>query len=98
MTRGRPGLQWSDGAAGPVLAALASDEPQTWHDYAACREVDPDIFHPEKGESNRPAKQVCAGCFVREQCLDYALATDQEWGIWGGTSVHDRRRLKAAVA
>ena len=86
------------GAAGPVLAALATDKPGSWMDLAACKEVDPDIFHPEQGESNRPAKKICAGCFVSSQCLEYALATNQEFGIWGGTSEHDRRRIKEAAA
>ena len=98
MTRIRPGLQWSEGAAGPVLAALASDQTDDWRDYAACQEVDGEAFYPEKGESTRAAKKVCAGCFVREQCLAYALATNQDWGVWGGLSVRERRRLKRAAA
>lgn len=98
MTRIRPGLQWSDGAAGPVLEALASDEAQDWRDYAACAEADPEAWFPEKGGSTREAKRVCAGCFVRQQCLEYALASDQGFGVWGGKSERERRRLKAAAA
>ena len=60
----------------------------------ACAETDPEIFFPEKGESNRPAKQVCRGCFVREQCLEDALERDERFGIWGGLSERERRRMK----
>ena len=98
MTRVRPGLQWSDGAAGPVLAALASDEPRNWMDLGACQEVDGDVFYPEKGDSNRAAKKVCSGCFVRSQCLEYALATNQQWGIWGGVSARQRWHMSRAAA
>lgn len=94
MTRTRPGLQWSDGAAGPVIAGLASDEAQSWRDYAACAETDPEIFYPEKGESNHAAKKVCAGCFVREQCLAYAVDNVETFGVWGGLSEQQRRKLR----
>ena len=98
MTRIRPGLQWSEGAAGPVLEALASDKAQDWREYAACAQADPEAWFPEKGGSTRDAKKVCRGCFVREQCLAYALAASEDWGIWGGLSVRERRRLRSAVA
>ena len=94
----RPGLQWSQGAAGPVLAALASDETWDWRDYAACAQTDPEAFFPEKGGSTRDAKQICRGCFVREECLAYALERDERFGIWGGLSERERRRLKREAA
>ena len=90
-------LEWSDGAAGPVIEALASDVTQDWRDHAACAQTDPDAFFPEKGESNRPARKICAGCFVREDCLAYALETAQQHGVWGGLTEHERRRLRAAA-
>lgn len=83
------------GAAGPVIAALAVDEPRDWQAYAACAETDPDAFFVEKGQSTREAKAICAGCFVRAECLEYALATDQIFGVWGGTSENQRKRLRA---
>ena len=103
MTRVRPGLQWSAGAAGPVLAALASDETSDWREHAACAETDPEAFFPEQGIPNAQAKTVCAGCFVREDCLRYALDNRIEYGVWGGQSAADRqrdlrRRLKRAAA
>ena len=90
----RRNLEWSDGAAGPVLEALASDESSDWPDYAACAQTDPDAFFPEKGESNRAAKKICARCFVRTDCLAYALEHDERFGIWGGLSERERRRMK----
>ena len=61
---------------------------------ALCAEVDPDLFYPEKGGSTREAKQVCARCSVQAECLAYALNHDERFGIWGGTSERQRRRLK----
>jgi len=93
MTNIRPGIAWSMGAAGPVLTALASDEEPTWQDFAACAEADPEAFFPEKGGSTRDAKKVCASCFVRSDCLAYALEQDERFGVWGGLSERQRRRL-----
>ena len=69
-----------------------------WQDAALCQQVGDAIFFPEKGESSRPAKSVCRNCPVREPCLQYALETDQRFGIWGGTSERQRRRLKRQSA
>jgi WhiB family redox-sensing transcriptional regulator len=66
----------------------------TWQLDALCAQVDPEIFFPEKGGSTREAKATCLGCDVRAECLTYALITDQRFGIWGGLSERDRRRLK----
>lgn len=66
-----------------------------WMNAARCREVDPELFNPERGQSNRDALRVCASCEVREPCLEYALKTGQA-GIWGGTSDKQRRALRAA--
>jgi WhiB family transcriptional regulator, redox-sensing transcriptional regulator len=92
----RPGLQWSLGAAGPVLGA--DEEDLGWQDYALCRETDPEAFFPEKGGSTREAKKVCRRCFVRAECLGYALDHDERFGVWGGLSERERRRLKREVA
>ena len=56
--------------------------------------VDPDLFFPERGASTREAKEVCRGCVVREDCLEYALANGEKFGIWGGLSERERRRLR----
>ncbi|NEK86824.1 WhiB family transcriptional regulator [Blastococcus saxobsidens] len=61
---------------------------------ALCAETDPEAFFPEKGGSTRDAKRVCTGCPVRAQCLEFALANDERFGIWGGLSERERRRLR----
>ena len=73
-----------------------SDELETkgWQDLANCLGVDPDLFFPERGASTREAKEVCRGCVVREDCLEYALANGEKFGIWGGLSERERRRIR----
>ena len=65
-----------------------------WQERALCAQTDPEAFFPEKGGSTREAKKVCLGCDVRADCLDYALAHDERFGIWGGLSERERRRLR----
>jgi WhiB family redox-sensing transcriptional regulator len=71
---------------------------QAWRDGALCAETDPEAFFPEKGGSVRAAKRVCGACDVRAECLEYALEHDERFGIWGGTSERERRRLKRVAA
>jgi WhiB family transcriptional regulator, redox-sensing transcriptional regulator len=66
----------------------------TWQRSANCLGVDPDLFFPERGGSTREAKEVCRGCVVREECLQYALENGEKFGIWGGLSERERRRLR----
>ena len=66
----------------------------SWQDRALCAQTDPEAFFPEKGGSTREAKRVCRSCEVRAECLEYALAHDERFGIWGGLSERERRRLK----
>jgi WhiB family transcriptional regulator, redox-sensing transcriptional regulator len=72
-------------------------EQQDWQERALCAQTDPEAFFPEKGGSTREAKRICAGCEVRAECLEYALAFDERFGIWGGLSERERRRLKRGV-
>ena len=65
-----------------------------WQDRALCAQTDPEAFFPEKGGSTREAKRVCRSCEVRAECLEYALEHDERFGIWGGMSERERRRLK----
>ncbi len=65
-----------------------------WRQQAACSGVDTSIFFPASDADARPAKDVCATCPVRDQCLDWALATRQEDGVWGGLTDSERRRLR----
>jgi WhiB family redox-sensing transcriptional regulator len=66
----------------------------SWQERALCAQTDPEAFFPEKGGSTREAKRICTGCEVRSECLEYALAHDERFGIWGGLSERERRRLK----
>lgn len=68
----------------------------SWRDDALCAQTDPDMFNPPTGADARPAKKICCRCDVREQCLKYALETNQQSGIWGGLSFGERRRLRNA--
>jgi WhiB family transcriptional regulator, redox-sensing transcriptional regulator len=68
-----------------------------WQDRALCAQTDPEAFFPEKGGSTREAKKICLGCEVRNECLEYALAHDERFGIWGGLSERERRRLKRGI-
>ena len=65
-----------------------------WQERALCAQTDPEAFFPEKGGSTREAKKVCIGCDVRGECLEYALQNDERFGIWGGLSERERRKLK----
>tara|TARA_B100001105_G_scaffold251554_1_gene241504 strand:- start:16322 stop:17023 length:702 start_codon:yes stop_codon:yes gene_type:complete len=65
-----------------------------WQADALCAETDPEAFFPEKGGSTRAAKQICASCDVTAECLSYALQNDERFGIWGGYSERERRKLK----
>ncbi|MBG6180302.1 WhiB family transcriptional regulator [Arthrobacter sp. CAN_A1] len=65
-----------------------------WQADSLCAQTDPEAFFPEKGGSTRDAKKVCGACNVRSQCLEYALANDERFGIWGGLSERERRRLR----
>ena len=67
-----------------------------WMARAACRGMDPELFHPDRGESTAAAKAVCASCPVRDDCLEYALDAGEKLGIWGGASAKARRRIKRA--
>ncbi|MFO8076752.1 MAG: WhiB family transcriptional regulator [Egibacteraceae bacterium] len=69
-------------------------ETLPWASEAKCLQADPETFFPEKGGSTREAKRICAQCDVRAECLDYALENDERFGIWGGLSERERRRLK----
>jgi WhiB family redox-sensing transcriptional regulator len=77
-----------------IAEALADATDSDWHDKALCAQTDPEAFFPEKGGSTREAKKICTGCEVRAECLAYALAHDERFGIWGGLSERERRRLK----
>lgn len=73
---------------------IGDDNPLAWQADALCAQTDPEAFFPEKGGSTRDAKQICQSCEVRAQCLEYALERDERFGIWGGLSERERRKLR----
>jgi WhiB family redox-sensing transcriptional regulator len=80
-----------------ALQALFEDGlDRTWQRRANCMGVDPELFFPERGASTREAKEVCRGCVVREDCLEFAIANSEKFGIWGGMSERERRRVRRA--
>jgi len=78
----------------PGVRRNDDDEALAWQAEALCAQTDPEAFFPEKGGSTREAKRICEGCEVRSECLDYALANDERFGIWGGLSERERRKLR----
>lgn len=63
-------------------------------DGALCRQTAPDIFFPDKGGSTKEAKATCRVCDWQRDCAAYALTHDERFGIWGGMSERDRRRIR----
>jgi WhiB family redox-sensing transcriptional regulator len=66
---------------------------QSWRQHGACRGLDPEIFYPVSEEEADAAKAVCAGCSVRQPCLEYALGSRERDGVWGGATEKERRRI-----
>ncbi|MEO5779360.1 MULTISPECIES: WhiB family transcriptional regulator [Arthrobacter] len=95
-----PPMELQTHSAQPVWIGLPArqdfdDEGELgWQTDALCAQTDPEAFFPEKGGSTRDAKKVCGACNVRSQCLEYALTNDERFGIWGGLSERERRRLR----
>lgn len=78
--------------------SLANDD---WRDHAACLDTDPDLFFPVGTtgpaiEQIANAKAVCNTCEAKDPCLEFALTTNQDSGVWGGTSEEERRKLRRA--
>ncbi|WP_116282027.1 WhiB family transcriptional regulator [Subtercola boreus] len=85
---GVPGVRQVDG--NPYV----DDNPLAWQTDSLCAQTDPEAFFPEKGGSTRDAKRICQTCEVKSQCLEYALQNDERFGIWGGLSERERRKLR----
>ncbi len=66
---------------------------KSWRQEAACRGADPETFHPITDDEAEAAKAICAGCPVRQPCLEHALSNREHEGIWGGTTARERRRM-----
>lgn len=68
---------------------------RAWRDQAACRGEDTAHFYPKRGQDLHVPRAICNTCPVAEQCLEYALDAGEKYGLWGGTSERERRRLRA---
>jgi WhiB family redox-sensing transcriptional regulator len=75
------------------MMALTSKQGTGWRAQARCRGLDPEIFHPGEDDDPSEAKAICSACPVREACLEYAIATREKFGVWGGLDERERRRL-----
>jgi WhiB family redox-sensing transcriptional regulator len=82
------------GVRQPERPDQLADNPLAWQTDSLCAQTDPEAFFPEKGGSTRDAKKICSSCEVRSNCLEYALQNDERFGIWGGLSERERRKLR----
>lgn len=76
----------------PIISKAWVDA-QTWMVRAHCQHYDDDLFFPARGESCEAAKEICRGCPVQRECLDWAVENREYHGVWGGTSPRERRAL-----
>jgi WhiB family redox-sensing transcriptional regulator len=89
---------FSTTGAGLDLSLDSVLQPPGWMLDGLCAQTDPDTFFPDKGGTTAPAKTVCGNCPVKAECLAYALERDEQFGIWGGLSVRQRRKLLRGAA
>ncbi|MEE3126377.1 MAG: WhiB family transcriptional regulator [Actinomycetota bacterium] len=83
----------------PLVDVWSLPAPPAWVDDALCAQIDTDGFFPEgRGANTRFAKSICAQCPVTEKCLQYALDNGERFGVWGGKSERERRKLERAAA
>ncbi|MET9364356.1 WhiB family transcriptional regulator [Streptomyces sp. NPDC006632] len=75
---------------------ISSEAELTWQQGALCAQAGPEFFFPAPGSSTREAKQLCGACEQRKACLEYALANDERFGVWGGLSERERLVLQRA--
>lgn len=74
--------------------ALSGGYDLEWQDDANCTGANANLFFPERGASTRTAKSICRECSVRGDCLEFAISTGEKFGIWGGMSERERRRVR----
>ena len=72
--------------------------PDMWQDQASCHGIDPDVFFPTSEEEAGPELAYCSACRIREMCLAWALKNGERYGVWGGLTEQQRRRLARQVA
>ncbi|MFE0099888.1 WhiB family transcriptional regulator [Streptomyces sp. NPDC059009] len=73
---------------------ITTETEAAWQEQALCAQTGPDFFFPEPGSSVREAKLICELCEMRTACLEYALANDERFGVWGGLSEKERYALR----
>ncbi len=72
--------------------------PDHWQELSACYGLDPEIFFPTTEEEAGLALSYCGVCQVRDVCLAWAVRNGERYGVWGGTTEQQRRRLIRQVA
>ena len=72
--------------------------PDVWQERSACFGIDPDVFFPISEEEAGPALAFCSACTIRSECLSWALKNGERYGVWGGLTEQQRRRLTRQVA
>jgi WhiB family redox-sensing transcriptional regulator len=77
-----------------ILAGGVAGDAGAWQESALCAQTDPEAFFPDKGGSVREAKRICTRCEVKAECLEYSLTHDERFGVWGGMSEWERRKLR----
>lgn len=75
-----------------LMGAIANNAP--WVTDAACTTADPETWFPDRGGSPHAAKRICNSCPVRMDCLRHALKYGEKFGVWGGLTELERRRIK----
>jgi WhiB family transcriptional regulator, redox-sensing transcriptional regulator len=81
----------------PLHHWMEDDRP--WAALAACRDADPELFFSDgNADGTAVALRICAGCAVAEECLEWALTARATFGVWGGTTEQERRRLLRRTA
>jgi len=83
-------------ASGPPLAIGLPpiEDDVDWRERALCAEVDPELFYPDTGQPAAPAKNICRACEVRTDCLSWAMANGELFGVWGGTTERERKAMR----
>ncbi|WEH38586.1 WhiB family transcriptional regulator [Streptomyces sp. NBC_01218] len=77
-----------------MLINTTTEDALAWQESALCAQTGPEFFFPAPGSSTREAKRLCFACEGRVACLEYALANDERFGVWGGLSENERDRLR----
>jgi len=67
--------------------------PEPWMAEGACNFVDPELWFPDKGGPVKDAKRICRQCPVVDKCLEFALEHAERYGVYGGKSEMERRKI-----